>query len=68
MVNLCPSITPPEIDDLINKNGSLQFNPKFRVNSLMLERLEEIKKGTIDIWVRVLLGLGYELSSSFVQS
>lgn len=68
LVNLCPTITPPEMADLINKIGSSEFNPKYRINSLMLERFEEIKKETIDIWVRILLGLVYELSSSFVQS
>lgn len=34
----------------------------------MLERFEEIRKETIDSWIKILLSLGYELSPSFVQS
>lgn len=56
------------MDDLINKTGSSEFNPKYKINNLMLDRLEEIRKETIDIWVRVVLGLGCELNSNFVQS
>lgn len=68
LVNICPSITPPKIADLINKIGSIEFNPKHQINNLMLEKFEEIHKETIDIWVRILLRLGYELHPSVVQS
>lgn len=54
--------------DLINKIGSFEINPKHRINNLMLERFEEIRKEIVDIWVRNLLSLGYELSPGFVQS
>lgn len=54
--------------DLINKISSSEFNPKHIINNLMLERFEDIRKETVDIWVRILLSLGYELSPNFVQS
>lgn len=59
MVNLCLTITPLEMDDLINKIGSSELSPKYRISSLMLDRLEEIRKETIDIWARIILVLCY---------
>lgn len=49
LVNLCPTITPLEMVDLINKTISFEFNPKHIINNLILERFEEIRKETVDI-------------------
>lgn len=58
LVNECTSITVEEIDRLILQVNKKEFKRKHNVNSLMVGRVEEIRKETIEVWKKFLTGNG----------
>lgn len=63
LVNLCSIITTEEIDRLLKLTKN-EFKRKYRVNKIMLGKIDEVVKETKNILTKILLDNQYEVNKA----